>query len=95
MVRPYSETVDDPPTDNLTGNILVFGCSFVKYWDANSIKIPHINVRLYKESKNPFKMSHGRLIILLFEYPLFDDFCGYVGSESCHICLHTMLHEIC
>ena len=54
---------------------------FFKYWDAGSIKIPDVDVRLYKEVKNPFKMSNGRLIILLFTNPLIGVFLMiFVGT---------------
>lgn len=43
---------------------------FFKYWDVGSIKLPEIDVRVHKEIKNPFKMSNGRLIFLLFTNPL-------------------------
>lgn len=43
---------------------------FFKYWDAGSVKLPEVDVRLHKEIKNPFKMSNGRLVILLFTNPL-------------------------
>ncbi len=47
---------------------------FFKYWDAGSIKLPQVDVRVHKEIKNPFKMSNGRLIILLFTNPLIGAF---------------------
>lgn len=43
---------------------------FFKYWDAGSIRLPEVDVRRHKEVKNPFKMSKGRMIILLFTNPL-------------------------
>lgn len=43
---------------------------FFKYWDAGSIKMPQVDIRLYREVKNPFKMSKGRLFILLFTNPI-------------------------
>ncbi len=43
---------------------------FFKYWDAGSIKLPEIDVRKHREVKNPFHMSNGRFVILLFTNPL-------------------------
>jgi hypothetical protein len=43
---------------------------FFRYWDSGSIKLPEVDVRTQKEIRNPFKMSNGRLIILLFTNPL-------------------------
>ena len=47
---------------------------FFKYWDAGSIKLPEIDMRTCKEIRNPFKMSNGRLFILLFTNPLIGAF---------------------